>query len=165
MLHLKLILEHALLLLDLLKLSLGLLSLLLEFLVLLLELLLHLFVSVTSLRLELSSNENLSSWFVIEHDGEPVLNSAVDNQGRHLDFGETNGITCCHILIPASQSELVGGTLNLKLYLVVPDGLLATFVVDWSLVLLTLECDSEIWGHLAQNFCVMSKFSLNELHG
>ena len=107
----------------------------------------------------MSLQEDLTSWLVIKHDSEPIFNTAVDDKRGHLDFGESNSITSGHILIPASESQFVCGTLNLQLEFMVPDGFLSTLVMDWCLVLLALESNCDVWGHLSKCFSVVGKLS------
>lgn len=155
--HLLLLLLHSC------QLLLSLSSLLSESFILFLKLLLLHFILISTLWLKLRLEQDLSSWLVVKHDGEPVFNSAVNNQGTHLDLGETNCVTGGHILVPASKNHFVCCALHFQLELIVPDGLLATLVVDLGLELLVLESDGDVWRHLSHEFSIVSQLALRHL--
>lgn len=66
--------------LHLRNLSLGFLCLFGEDLLLLLILRLHILIGVTTLWCEHGGEANLSCWLIVEHDGEPIINSTVDDK-------------------------------------------------------------------------------------
>jgi hypothetical protein len=140
----ELLLKTVLIGLHLAQLSLSSFSFFLQIFLLLLVLLHHLVVLISSFWLEGGAEENFSCRLVVKHDCEPVFDSAVDHQRRHLDLRETDCVGGSKILVPASKSHFICWARHFQLKLIIPLGGLSGVVVDLGLELVFAESNRAV---------------------
>ena len=85
---------------------------------------------------------------------EPFVDTVVDAEGGELDGGDTDNVVAANILVVHLDRQIITDVLDINVEGLVPDGGLASSVLDVSLEVLLARNDLYVGVHLSEGLHV-----------